>query len=117
MLQSRSCKEPHLFSGTGVVTQCGAKFGTGNIYTSFSFANQSVKVKRSPLLEMPLGYLSIHICLARMFTDILTAEDLNNKFTTFLANLKADVGLSYFIRVLQQVKDMHCSIWLAQSCN
>jgi hypothetical protein len=52
-----------------------------------------------------------------MFTDILTAEDLNNKFTTFLANLKADVGLSYFIRVLQQVKDMHCSIWLAQSCN
>jgi len=38
----------------------------------------------------------------RMFTDILTAEDLNSKFTTFLSNQNSDVGLSYFIRVLQQ---------------
>jgi len=38
----------------------------------------------------------------RMFTDILTAEDLNAKFSTFLSNSNTDVGLSYFIRVLQQ---------------
>ena len=54
-----------------------------------------------------------------MFTDILTAEDLNAKFTTFLANLKTDVGLNYYIRVLQQVKGVvvvqrgyMCSLWL-----
>jgi hypothetical protein len=39
-----------------------------------------------------------------MFTDILTADDLNAKFTSFLTNLKTDVGLSYFIRVLQQAR-------------
>jgi cullin 2 len=38
----------------------------------------------------------------RMFTDILTAEDLNSKFTTFLSNAGTDVGINYFIRVLQQ---------------
>jgi len=38
----------------------------------------------------------------RMFTDILTAEELNAKFKIFLSNASADVGLSYFIRVLQQ---------------
>jgi len=38
----------------------------------------------------------------RMFTDILTAEDLNAKFTTFLSSSNTEVGLSYFIRVLQQ---------------
>ena len=38
----------------------------------------------------------------RMFTDILTAEDLNSKFTTFLANANTEVGINYFIRVLQQ---------------
>jgi cullin 2 len=38
----------------------------------------------------------------RMFTDILTADDLNSKFTTFLQNANTDVGLNYFIRVLQQ---------------
>jgi hypothetical protein len=41
-----------------------------------------------------------------MFTDILTAEDLNAKFTSFLTNLKTDVGLSYYIRVLQQVSSL-----------
>jgi len=38
----------------------------------------------------------------RMFTDILTAEDLNNKFTSFLDSSNTEVGLNYFIRVLQQ---------------
>jgi len=38
----------------------------------------------------------------RMYTDILTAEDLNNKFGTFLNNSNTAVGISYFIRVLQQ---------------
>jgi len=38
----------------------------------------------------------------RMFTDILTAEDLNSKFTTFLSNSNTEVGINYFIRVLQQ---------------
>jgi len=38
----------------------------------------------------------------RMFTDILTAEDLNNKFTSFLTNSNTEVGINYFIRVLQQ---------------
>lgn len=38
----------------------------------------------------------------RMFTDILTAEDLNTKFTSFLGNSNTEVGLNYFIRVLQQ---------------
>merc|ERR1712013_965923 len=38
----------------------------------------------------------------RMFTDILTAEDLNSKFTTFLSNAGTDVGINYFIRFLQQ---------------
>jgi len=38
----------------------------------------------------------------RMFTDILTAEDLNSKFTTFLGNSNTEVGINYFIRVLQQ---------------
>merc|ERR1719219_3299539 len=38
----------------------------------------------------------------RMFTDILTADDLNSKFTTFLGNASTEVGLNYFIRVLQQ---------------
>lgn len=38
----------------------------------------------------------------RMFTDILTADDLNAKFTTFLNNANTEVGLNYFIRVLQQ---------------
>merc|ERR1712241_63860 len=38
----------------------------------------------------------------RMFTDILTAEDLNNKFTSFLSNSNTEVGINYFIRVLQQ---------------
>ena len=61
----------------------------------------------------------------RMFTDILTAEvivlpllilcshpltpanrplqDLNSKFTAFLGNAGTEVGINYFIRVLQQV--------------
>ena len=38
----------------------------------------------------------------RMFTDILTAEDLNSKFTGFLNNSNTEVGINYFIRVLQQ---------------
>ena len=38
----------------------------------------------------------------RMFTDILTAEDLNSKFTSFLQNSNTEVGINYFIRVLQQ---------------
>jgi len=38
----------------------------------------------------------------RMFTDILTAEDLNSKFTAFLTNASTEVGINYFIRVLQQ---------------
>ena len=38
----------------------------------------------------------------RMFTDILTAEDLNTKFTGFLNNSNTEVGINYFIRVLQQ---------------
>jgi len=38
----------------------------------------------------------------RMFTDILTAEDLNSKFTRFLGNSNTEVGINYFIRVLQQ---------------
>ena len=38
----------------------------------------------------------------RMFTDILTADELNKKFTTFLTNSNTEVGINYFIRVLQQ---------------
>eukprot|EP00088_Acartia_fossae_P025136 TRINITY_DN259_c0_g1_i1.p1 TRINITY_DN259_c0_g1~~TRINITY_DN259_c0_g1_i1.p1 ORF type:complete len:742 (+),score=174.52 TRINITY_DN259_c0_g1_i1:927-3152(+) len=38
----------------------------------------------------------------RMYTDILTAEQLNTKFTTFLSNANTDLGVNYFIRVLQQ---------------
>lgn len=38
----------------------------------------------------------------RMFTDISLAEDLNTKFTNFLSTEKADVGINYFVRVLQQ---------------
>lgn len=37
-----------------------------------------------------------------MFTDISLAEDLNTKFTNFLSTEKADVGINYFVRVLQQ---------------
>lgn len=38
----------------------------------------------------------------RMFTDISLAEDLNTKFTTFLKASNTDVGINYFVRVLQQ---------------
>jgi len=38
----------------------------------------------------------------RMFTDILTAEDLNTKFTSFLSNSNTELGVNYLIRVLQQ---------------
>ncbi len=38
----------------------------------------------------------------RMFTDISLAEDLNSKFSNFLAAEKIDVGINYFVRVLQQ---------------
>jgi len=38
----------------------------------------------------------------RMYTDILTAEQLNTKFTTFLSTANTDLGVNYFIRVLQQ---------------
>ena len=38
----------------------------------------------------------------RMFTDISVAEDLNTKFTTFLRNSNTEVGINYFVRVLQQ---------------
>jgi len=38
----------------------------------------------------------------RMFTDISLAEDLNGKFTDFIVNEKVDVGINYFVRVLQQ---------------
>ena len=38
----------------------------------------------------------------RMFTDISLAEDLNGKFSTFLQNANAEVGINYFVRVLQQ---------------
>ena len=38
----------------------------------------------------------------RMFTDISLAEDLNSKFTTFLKGTNTDVGINYFVRVLQQ---------------
>lgn len=38
----------------------------------------------------------------RMFTDISLAEDLNSKFTTYLRTSNADVGINYFVRVLQQ---------------
>jgi len=37
-----------------------------------------------------------------MFTDIQIAGDLNEKFTSFLSNSNTEVGLNYFIRVLQQ---------------
>jgi len=38
----------------------------------------------------------------RMFTDISLAEDLNTKFSNFLQAQKVDVGINYFVRVLQQ---------------
>ena len=38
----------------------------------------------------------------RMFTDISLAEDLNTKFTNFLKESSTEVGINYFIRVLQQ---------------
>ena len=38
----------------------------------------------------------------RMFTDISLAEELNNKFTDFLKSSNVDVGINYFVRVLQQ---------------
>ena len=38
----------------------------------------------------------------RMFTDIITADDLHKKFTAFLENSNTNVGINYFIRVLQQ---------------
>jgi len=38
----------------------------------------------------------------RMFTDISLAEDLNTKFSDFLKSSNVDVGINYFVRVLQQ---------------
>lgn len=38
----------------------------------------------------------------RMYTDILTAEQLNTKFTTYLNTANTDLGVNYFIKVLQQ---------------
>jgi cullin 2 len=38
----------------------------------------------------------------RMYTDITLAEDQNTKFTTFLRNSNTEVGINYFVRVLQQ---------------
>ena len=38
----------------------------------------------------------------RMFTDISVADGLNTKFSDFLTAEKVDVGISYFVRVLQQ---------------
>merc|ERR1719471_683011 len=38
----------------------------------------------------------------RMFTDISLAEDLNTKFSNFLQEEKSEVGINYFVRVLQQ---------------
>merc|ERR1719410_1536389 len=38
----------------------------------------------------------------RMFTDISLAEDLNTKFSDFLKSSSVDVGINYFVRVLQQ---------------
>jgi len=38
----------------------------------------------------------------RMFTDISLAEDLNNKFSDHLKTAGTDVGINYFVRVLQQ---------------
>merc|ERR1719210_1578063 len=49
-----------------------------------------------------LGKRLIHMQSHRMFTDILTADELNKKFTTFLTNSNTEVGINYFIRVLQQ---------------
>ena len=40
----------------------------------------------------------------RMFTDISLAEELNVKFTKYLQENDTDVGINYFVRVLQQVK-------------
>ena len=37
-----------------------------------------------------------------MFTDISLAEDLNTKFSDFLKSSSVDVGINYFVRVLQQ---------------
>lgn len=37
-----------------------------------------------------------------MFTDILTADELHKKFTEFLDKAGTNVGINYFIRVLQQ---------------
>jgi cullin 2 len=37
-----------------------------------------------------------------MFTDISLAEDLNTKFSDFLKSSNVDVGINYFVRVLQQ---------------
>merc|ERR1711981_1027349 len=38
----------------------------------------------------------------RMFTDISLAEDLNTKFSNYLQSQNVDVGINYFVRVLQQ---------------
>ena len=38
----------------------------------------------------------------RMFTDVSLAEDLNTKFSDFLKKNDTDVGINYFVRVLQQ---------------
>ncbi|TRY79639.1 hypothetical protein TCAL_11956 [Tigriopus californicus] len=38
----------------------------------------------------------------RMFTDISVAEDLNSKFTDYLNDNTVNVGINYFVRVLQQ---------------
>merc|ERR1712029_383774 len=38
----------------------------------------------------------------RMFTDISLAEELNTKFSEHLKNAQVDVGINYFVRVLQQ---------------
>ena len=38
----------------------------------------------------------------RMFTDISLAEEQNTNFGNFLTAEKADVGINYFVRVLQQ---------------
>jgi len=38
----------------------------------------------------------------RMFTDISLAEDLNSKFSDYLKKSSTDVGINYFVRVLQQ---------------
>eukprot|EP00096_Caligus_rogercresseyi_P010960 TRINITY_DN415_c0_g1_i2.p1 TRINITY_DN415_c0_g1~~TRINITY_DN415_c0_g1_i2.p1 ORF type:complete len:751 (-),score=90.94 TRINITY_DN415_c0_g1_i2:275-2527(-) len=38
----------------------------------------------------------------RMFTDISLAEDLNNKFTNYLQKESIELGINYFVRVLQQ---------------